>query len=168
MTRLRVRLLAPADAEEFVRVRGRALGEEPLAFSASPEDDRASDRDAVRTMLADPGRSAILGAFAPELIGVVGIRREARQKGSHKAHVWGMRVAPAHRGAGVGQALLEAAIVHARTMDGVRQIQLSVSEATPAARRLYERCGFRTWGTEDAALCHEGRAYADHHMALHL
>src|SRR6266446_6142766 len=70
MTRLRVRLLAPADAEEFVRVRGRALGEEPLAFSASPDDDRASDRDAVRTMLADPGRSAILGAFAPGLIGM--------------------------------------------------------------------------------------------------
>jgi len=165
---LRVRLLAPADAEEFVRVRGRALGEEPLAFSACPEDDRASDRDAVRTMLADPGRSAIFGAFAPELIGVVGIRREARQKGSHKAHVWGMYVAPAHRGAGAGRALLEAAIAHARTLDGIRQIQLSVSEATPAARSLYERCGFRAWGTEEAALCHEGRAYADHHMVLRL
>ncbi len=79
-----------------------------------------------------------------------------------------MYVAPAHRGEGAGRALLEAAIAHARTLDGVRQIQLSVSEATPAARRLYERCGFTTWGTEVAALCHEGRAYTEHHMALHL
>ncbi len=168
MPPFQVRLLTPADAEAFVTLRRQALLEEPLAFSASPEDDRALDPGAVRAMLASPGKSAIFGAFAPQMIGAVGIYQDAQRKGSHKAHVWGMYVAPAHRRAGAGLALLQAAIAHARALPGVRQVQLSVSEATPAAQRLYERCGFVTWGREEAALCHEGRTFAEHHMVLFL
>jgi RimJ/RimL family protein N-acetyltransferase len=164
----RVRPLTPADAEAFVLVRRRALREEPLAFSASPEDDRAVDLEAVRSWLARPGSSAIFGAFAPGLIGAVGLYREEQRKASHKARVWGMYVAPEHRGAGVGAALMQAAIDHARTLGGVRLVQLSVSDGTPAARRLYERLGFTRWGTEEEALSHDGRLVAEHHMVLRL
>ncbi len=149
-------------------LRRQALQEEPLAFGASPEDDRASDLSAVRSWLTDPSESAVFGAFAPQLVGMVGIHRDGQRKGSHKAHVWGMYVATAQRHVGAGQALLQAAIAHARTLPGVLQVQLSVSAEAPAARRLYERLGFTRWGTEEAALCHEGRLVAEHHMALFL
>jgi len=31
---------------------------------------------------------------------------------------------------------------------------------------LYERVGFQAWGSEPAALRHEGRTVVEHHMAL--
>lgn len=165
---MQIRRLTSADAEPFVTLRRQALLEEPLAFTASPEDDRASDPAAVRAWLDGPREAAIFGAFAPQLIGAVGIYRHEARKGSHKAHIWGMYVAPAHRRTGTGEALMRAAIDHAQMLPGVVLVHLSVSEATPAARRLYERLGFTRWGTEEAAVCHEGRVVAEHHMVLHL
>lgn len=165
---MEIRRLTPADADLFVALRRQALQEEPLAFTASPEDDRASDPAAVRAWLAGPGGVAIFGAFAPQLIGAVAISRNETRKGSHKALIWAMYVAPAHRRAGTGEALMRSAIDHAQMLPGVVLVQLSVSEATPAARRLYERLGFTRWGTEEAAVCHEGRVVAEHHMVLHL
>ncbi len=45
----------------------------------------------------------------------------------------------------------------------------ALQEEPPAARRLYERLGFTRRGdTEEAALCHEGRLVAEHHMVLFL
>ena len=43
-----------------------------------------------------------------------------------------------------------------------------MSAAMPGAMRLYERAGFRPWGTEPDALRHEGQAVVLHHMALRL
>ena len=37
-------------------------------------------------------------------------------------------------------------------MDGVRVVQLTVTDTNEAARRLYERCGFAAFGTEPLAL----------------
>jgi len=80
--------------------------------------------------------------------------------------VGGMYVSPAHRRGGLGRALMSAAVAHARTVSGVRLVTLSVSDSTPAARRLYEAVGFRVWGTEPQALQYEGRLVDEHHMTL--
>jgi RimJ/RimL family protein N-acetyltransferase len=47
-------------------------------------------------------------------------------------------------------------------------VHLSVSDATPAARRLYERAGFEVWGSEPDALRYEGESHLEHHMLLRL
>jgi len=98
----------------------------------------------------------------------VGLMRDRHVKASHKAHVWGMYVAPSHRGQGVGAGLLQAALQHARTLTGVAWVHLAVTSAAPQAQRLYERAGFEVWGTEPEALRHEGRAVVEYHMALSL
>jgi len=48
------------------------------------------------------------------------------------------------RGAGLGRALVEAALDRARER-GCRRIELDVNEANPAARALYESLGFSAW-----------------------
>jgi ribosomal protein S18 acetylase RimI-like enzyme len=48
------------------------------------------------------------------------------------------------RGAGVGRALADAAIVRARER-GCRRIELDVNDANPAALALYEALGFSAW-----------------------
>lgn len=165
-----IRQLVEDDAERYSELRRRALAEAPLAFAASPEDDFVGSAAAVREQLRRGPGWAILGAFAEAeaLVGTVGLVRDRLRKAAHKAHLWGMYVAPGHRGHGVGAALVEAALAHARSLPGVSWVHLSVSAAAPEARRLYERAGFRRWGTEPEALRHDGRSADEHHLALRL
>ena len=73
---------------------------------------------------------------------------------------------PAHRGAGIGRALVDAAIEFAGNLDGVTHVHLSVAETEHAAQALYERLGFRTWGTEPVAIRVGDMSVAEHHMIL--
>nr|WP_182114331.1 GNAT family N-acetyltransferase [Actinotalea sp. JY-7876] len=57
----------------------------------------------------------------------------------------GMAVAPAHRGRGVGSALLAGCVEQARGL-GRRALSLSVEDGNTAARALYERHGFAVVG----------------------
>ena len=79
-----------------------------------------------------------------------------------------MYVQPAHRRRGIGKLILEAAITHARTLEGVTQLNLGVSETAPGARDLYESVGFVAWGTEPRAMRVAGRYHAEVFMALKL
>lgn len=163
-----IRELRDLDAGAYAELRREALLDSPLAFSASPADDFVSTPEAVREQLRRTPEWVILGAFRPELIGTLGIFRDRHLKSSHKAHLWGMYVASRHRRDGVAAELLQAALRHARSLPGVSWVHLSVSSAAPEARRLYERAGFRVWGTEPEALRHEGQTVVENHMALSL
>jgi RimJ/RimL family protein N-acetyltransferase len=173
-----IRLLRGDDAEAFLALRQQALREEPMAFLSAPDDDVARTVDAVRALLQQaPGAAVVVGAFARRvaaapaetmLVGFLGMHRDRHHKAAHKVHLWGTYVAPAHRGRGIAAALLAATLAHARTLPGVVWAHLSVSDTAPAARRLYERAGFRHWGTEPDALRHGGRSADEHHLALRL
>ena len=163
-----IRTLQDTDCEAYVALRRQALLDAPLAFASSPADDRAATVQAVREQLRRGPNHIILGAFRPALSGVVGMYCGPHLKTSHKVHLWGMYVAPGHRGQGVGAKLLQEAVEQARRLPDVEWVQLSVSSAAPEARRLYERAGFQVWGAEPDALRHQGRTVDEYHMALRL
>jgi ribosomal protein S18 acetylase RimI-like enzyme len=163
-----VRRLIETEAEAFRALRHRALVEHPAAFFSSPPEERSLE-DVQRQLRDRPGGTAIFGAFdGSTLVGTAGIRREQLKKGTHKAFIWGMYVAAEARRQGVGRALLEHAIEHARSMDGVALVQLSVSIPNPAARELYASIGFATWGIEPDALRVDDRSVDEEHMWLRL
>lgn len=160
-----IRPLKQSDADAYVVLRRRSLTESPLCFAASPEDDFAGAQ--LRP------EWNVFGAFHRDdrgdtLAGIVGLLRDAKLKSPHKVHVWGMYVAPEHRGRGYGKQLLEAAVAHARSLPGIDWISLTVTDAAPAARKLYEQAGFELWGTHPDALRHEGRSVSDCHMLLRI
>jgi len=162
------RRLQAADATAFVALRRVALETEPLAFGASAEDDVGLVLESARAFLGDHEGQAVFWHFdGADLVGAVGLLRASKVKQRHKATIWGMYVHPRARKKGVAQALLDAAIQHARGW-GLDQVLLSVSEAAPAAKRLYERAGFRAWGQEPRALLWEGRFVDEHHLVLDL
>jgi RimJ/RimL family protein N-acetyltransferase len=163
-----IRELRDRDVEAYVELRRQSLMDSPLAFAASPGNDFVSSPDRVRQQLQSGADWVIFGAFRPGLVGAVGLFRGRHPKASHKAHLWGMYVAPGHRGQGIGAALLGAAVRHARGLPGVTWVQLGVTSAAAEAQRLYERAGFQVWGTEPDALCHDGQSVDEHHMALRL
>ncbi len=163
-----IRHLQVDDAEAYLALRRQALLEAPGAFTASPDDDLVATVEACREQLRGSPDVVLIGAFRERLVGTVGLYRDRHLKSAHKAHLWGMYVVPEVRGQGIASRLLAAALEHARTLPGVSWVDLGVSSAAPVARRLYERAGFRVWGSEPDALRVGGEALVEHHMALRL
>jgi ribosomal protein S18 acetylase RimI-like enzyme len=175
--------LKPADAERYMRLRLRMLNAAPWAFRASPEDDEALDLAHLAKMLAAE-RYATFAIEAPNpidseaglheahahsvLVAAASITRAKQHKFAHRATIWGVFVEPAHRGKGLGRAVMTAAIALARTWPGVDFIDLGVSENSPEAQRLYESLGFEQWGREPEAIEHERRRYDEIYMTLRL
>ena len=85
----------------------------------------------------------------------------------HVVYVRGLAVAPAHRGRGIGRALIEAAVDAARER-GARRITLRVLAPNAPARALYEACGFAVEGVLRREFLLDGRYVDDVLMALTL
>lgn len=163
-----IRVLGEHDFHLYASLRQRSLRECPLAFGASAEDDFASSPETLLPQMRRAPDWMLFGAFEESLVGAAGLLRDRHVKAAHRMHLWGMYVAPSHRHRGLGRALLDACIAHARSVPGVTAIHLGVTSASAEARRLYERAGFCVWGTQPEALRHEGHAVDEHHMALEL
>jgi ribosomal protein S18 acetylase RimI-like enzyme len=86
---------------------------------------------------------------------------------AHVLQIQGLGVDPAYQGRGVGQALLEAATAEANAR-GARKLSLRVLGRNTAARRLYERCGFRVEGVLAGEFHLDGEYVDDVLMALSL
>lgn len=78
----------------------------------------------------------------------------------------GMGIERAHRGVGLGPALLDTAIAWARGVDTLAWIELGVFTANPRARRLYERAGFTVIGGVPDRFRVDGAVIDDVRMAL--
>jgi ribosomal protein S18 acetylase RimI-like enzyme len=166
-TNSEVRLLTTDDADVLIVLRREALERAPLAFGASLQDDKTLSPEFLRTSLADPQASVIVGLFdGADLVGMVGVVRATQVKRRHKANIWGMYITPRARGRGAGRRLLETAIEAARTWSGVEQVHLSVTETSVEAWRLYESIGFREWGREPRSVLWEGRYVDEIHLVL--
>ena len=152
---MNIRTLTEADAQAYRLLRLRAVREDADAFGSSYADEAPRPLEHTIERLRAQAASAdfTLGAFEDErLVGIVTFVREPGEKVRHKAHVYGMYVAPEVRGCGYGRALLTALLARARNLTGLTQVQLSVVTRKTAARSLYLSLGFRPWGIEREAL----------------
>ena len=165
-----IRLLTADDAAAFWILRQEALGSVPEAFGESVAEHEATTVESFGERLRNGGEeSFVVGAFDEDgLAGSTGFYRDTRVKRRHKGHIWGMYVAPRLRGQGAGEALLVEALREAGRCEGLRTILLSVSQSQAAARRLYERLGFRAYGVEPGALRVGDRYLDEEFLALRL
>lgn len=163
-----VRLLTGDDATIYRAVRLTALQNDPDAFITTAAEFESRTGESIATQLAPRPTFVTYGAFlGGELVGLLSLAREERSRLNHRANIFGVSVAPQARGQGCADALVRAALVHARGWEGVTSIHLSVTETQTAARRLYERHGFRVWGTQPDAVQDEmGCVLTEQHMIL--
>ena len=91
----------------------------------------------------------LLGAFSPdnELVGTVFINPRIGPKVSHRADVFFMFILKKYQNKGVGKLLLNNAIERSKKIDGLEQLELSVSEYCPNAIHLYKKAGFQVTGS---------------------
>jgi ribosomal protein S18 acetylase RimI-like enzyme len=165
--RMTIRRLAPPDAPAYRDLMLEAYERHPDAFTSSAGERAALPLSWWEARL-DPSPAAgqlVLGAFDGErLAGAAGLSFESREKSRHKASLFGMYVAPAARQGGFGRRLVEAVLDHAARRDGVRLVQLTVTQGNAAAQALYEQCGFTTFGVEPCAIALDGVFLSKIHM----
>jgi ribosomal protein S18 acetylase RimI-like enzyme len=166
---MEIRVLVPGDAAAFQVLRLQALSEDPVAFASSYEEERDTPLAIVAERLQPAPDRAIVGAFdGAALVGLAAWHREEMRKLQHKGFVWGVFVAPSHRGRGLARALIEAVVALARQAPGIRQLNLTAYAANRTAIALYESVGFVIYGREPAAICVDGMLHDDVHMSLRL
>jgi ribosomal protein S18 acetylase RimI-like enzyme len=163
----RVIRLDPSHVDAYRTLMLQAYAQHPEAFSSSAAERTAMPLAwwAGRVAAGDDAHERVYGAFVEgALAGVAGLRFETGEKTGHKATLYGMYVPSACRQHGLGRALVQAVLTGATERAGTRLVQLTVTEGNESARRLYEACGFRAFGTEPLAVRVGDRFVAKVHM----
>ncbi len=118
-------------------------------MTAAEGSDR-TDEEWARRLAQDDDSGVnlpLVAEVAGEPMGLAWGRIERRRPSV--ANVYQMWVHPVHRQRGAGQKLLDAVIAWARA-HGAEHVDLGVTCGDSAARRLYERAGFKSLGTPEA------------------
>jgi GNAT superfamily N-acetyltransferase len=140
---VKVREAKPDDWETLRDVRLAALSEAPYAFGSTYAREAVFTQDQWRARLA--ARAVNFFAYVQDVPDAVPAGLAGVFVADGMADLVSMWVRPSARGFGVGQALVEAAAGWARARHH-DILSLWVTESNPAARKLYERCGFTPTG----------------------
>lgn len=161
------RILTESDAEDYQKVRLRALKISSESFGSTYEKEIAYTLDMVKDRIRSTQEKFVMGAFSEGvLVGIATFVRNTGKKDSHKGNIYGMFVAPEMRGQKVGKTILLELIERAKKDEGIEQIHLAVVSTNEGAKKLYESLGFKTYGVEPNALKDDGKYYDEDLMVL--
>ena len=163
-----IRHVTSEDAEALFALRLEALKTNPEAFGSDYETTLAQETTqtyASRIPSAESDNAIICAEVDGELVGVMGFVRSTRMKTKHMGDIWGVYVQPEVRGKGISKQLMQATLRHARSCDGLLQVNLTVITENLPAIKLYQKFGFTIWGTQPNALKVHGKLYEEHWMS---
>jgi ribosomal protein S18 acetylase RimI-like enzyme len=136
------RLATDADLPAVVRL----LADDRLGATRERVEDPLPDcyRSAFAAMRTRPGDELIVATIGNEVVGCLQllILPGLSRQGTFRGQIEAVRIASAHRNAGLGEALIRHAIERARAA-GCTIIQLTSDASRVDARRFYERLGFQ-------------------------
>ncbi|ADC51716.1 acetyltransferase [Alkalihalophilus pseudofirmus OF4] len=163
-----IRLLDAANAYDYKCLRLRALKHHPEAFSSSYEEEKKwSLKKTEKRLTLD--HFITFGAYVDEqLVGMVTLLKEEKQKIMHRGTIVAMYVAPEQRKSGIGKALVKQAILTAKNECEMERIYLTVTSTNLPAKRLYESLGFTPYGVDQHALKIDDCYYDEDLMVLAL
>jgi len=161
-----IREANPTDASLFRELRLYALQESPIAFTSDYQKNLSYPPEyweETLTMHADES-TIFLAEHEGQLIGMAGISRGNSPKTRHGAWIWGVFVRPEWRGLHIAEELIHCCFTWAKTRK-IILVKLGVTASNISAFRCYERCGFRTYGTEPQAVFYDGKYFDEYLMS---
>ncbi len=142
----------------------RGLTVRPDCFRISP-----ADLDPLPFPTRGTSDSFTLGAFGETgaWLGTVSFQREGhdRERLRHRGLLFWMYVADEAAGRGVGRTLVAAVLERVRAQTDVEQVVLTVVGTNFRAKRLYQSCGFESYGYGRRAI-KWGETYLDEELMV--
>jgi ribosomal protein S18 acetylase RimI-like enzyme len=135
-------------------------------FRITPNDDLNAPFPTEDTL-----DSFTLGAYSGnELVGVVSFTRDGknREKLKHKGILFRMYVSKNFRGQGIAKKLIAEVIERVKQISDIEQINLTVIANNDKAKKLYEKFGFVTFGSESKAIKWKEKYFTEDQMVLRL
>ena len=173
---LTVRPYQAGDEPAFLQHYHRSFDEsgdgEPLFNPYAPDDPDRPDKprlEALELALDEPGwlRVWVVDGGEDRIVGHLNLKGHALKLGLHRC-LLGIAIERDHRGAGIGTALMQAAIEFGKGQPGLAWIDLSVFSHNQVARKLYTRLGFVETGRIVDCFRLGEQSITDIHMALKL
>lgn len=172
MSRPLIRPASVRDAEGIVAL-NRALAEAGAGMVMTPDQVRTVGEeqlrvdDVYRAMSAGEATLCVVAVAGDDVVGTADLRQFVPTRAQHVG-VISVGVHPDHQRAGIGRALLEHLVDHARAA-GLVRLELYVRADNERAIGLYRSLGFALEGTRRRFVrLEDGRYVDDHVMALFL
>lgn len=160
-----LRSVEPEDAGRMIAYMKIMLGETPFLLRTPEEFDYTveAEADVLRRRRDDPRALMILAEADGEIIAASDVTPlGAKSRTWHRAAL-GMSVRRDYWKMGIGSAMMERLISHAR-QSGFEQIELEVVSANRRAIALYVKYGFQVYGTRPHGLKYADGSYADDYL----
>lgn len=156
-----IKRLTKEDWTAWKELRLEALRISPTGFGQTLEEAlKRSDADFEN----DVDKGTIFAAVINDkLAGCIGFYSLTGVKTKHQGNIWGVYTRPEHRGKGIADAMIKVVIDHAKTR--ALQIHLSCDAGNHGAIALYQKNGFKIYGTEPRAL-KVGDEFIDLHLMV--
>ena len=140
-----VRPATPHDANALVEL-AESVGREDgrWILGTGPWRAVADERRYLRTIQRHPDAAVFVAEDGADIVGRLSLSRDPHPASRHVADL-GLMVAGTHRRQGIGRALMEQAVLWARSA-GVRKLELHVFPHNDPAIALYESMGFEREG----------------------
>ncbi|PKG25041.1 GNAT family N-acetyltransferase [Niallia nealsonii] len=161
---MEIRILHTEDASVYQDIRLEALKNHPEAFGSSYEEEVHFSIDVFNNRLMNKDNFTF-GAFEKnQLVGVVTLIVEQKNKMKHRGNIVAMYVKPKYRGRGIAQKLMKETINQAIMLKEIEQIYLAVVSGNEGAINLYQLLGFEIYGIDKKALKVNGIYYDEELM----
>jgi RimJ/RimL family protein N-acetyltransferase len=157
-----IRQLTGEDVVAYRATRLEALINHPESYGTSPEAFSARSDETLIKQLTDLSYFGVISETG-DLAGIAAFAIDDGERERHRGWVMQVYVKPAMRGTGAALSLLDAVADYARGQ--VIQLHLMVGAHNAPAVRLYEKAGYRIYGTDPRCLYVNGR-YIDEHMMV--
>ncbi len=107
-----------------------------------------------------PSRLIIVAEINDEVVGLLDFCNGNRNRTSHTGE-FGMSMAKAYRGLGIGTEMIKALIEWAQNSETIEKINLTVHSNNEPARNLYEKMGFKIEGVKEKEIKYQDGHYVD-------
>ena len=162
-----LRSVEPEDAERMLAYMKIMLGETPYLLRAPEEFSYTVEGEAevLKRRRDDPRALMILAETDGEIIAVSDVTPMGMKSRTLHRCALGMSVRQDFWRQGIGSAMMERLIAHAR-QSGFEQIELEVVTANRRAINLYVKYGFQVYGTRPHGMKYPDGTYANDYMMV--